>query len=192
MTTNLNREIFNWIHSGAGTRPFADGLAVFFAQGGPFVLVIFLVVLWFVAGNRSKLHLLEAIWSAGLGLAINQIIGLFYFHPRPFMLGLCTPLFAHGPETSFPSDHATLMFAVTFYLLFTQRNLASSLALLVLTLFTAWGRVYSGIHFPFDIIGSLVIGFISAGFVRFAADPLQPFNERIIRIFTHCMARFPK
>ena len=35
---DLNVKIFQWIHSGAGTRPVMDGLAVFFAEGGPYLL----------------------------------------------------------------------------------------------------------------------------------------------------------
>jgi len=190
MTMNLNIEIFNWIHSSAGTRPLLDGLAVFFAEGGPFILVILFIALWFVADNQRKMILLEATWAAVLGLVVNQVIGLFYFHPRPYMIGLCDPLFPHGPETSFPSDHATLMFAAAFYLLFTRRSTVSGFSLLVIALLTAWGRVYSGIHFPFDMIGSLVVGFMSTWFVRLSVTPLKPFNERFFRIFNQAAGRF--
>jgi undecaprenyl-diphosphatase len=189
MTTNLNIEIFNWIHSGAGTRPLLDGLAVFFAEGGPFILAILLVALWFVADNQRKMILLEATWTAVLGLVVNQVIGIFYFHPRPYMIGLCDPLFTHGPETSFPSDHATLMFAAAFYLLFTRRSTVFGISLLAIALFTAWGRVYSGIHFPFDMIGSLGVGSMSAWFVRLCVTPLRPLNERFIRIFNQVAGR---
>ena len=189
MTMNLNLEIFNWIHSGAGTRPLLDGLAVFFAEGGPFILAILFVAMWFVADNQRKMILLEATWAAVLGLVVNQIIGLFYFHPRPYMIGLCDPLFAHGPETSFPSDHATLMFAAAFYLLFTRRSTVFGFSLLAIALFTAWGRVYSGIHFPFDMIGSLVVGSISAWIIRLSVTPLRPLNERFIHIFNQVAGR---
>jgi len=189
MTTSLNIDIFTWIHSGAGTRPLLDGLAVFFAEGGPFILAILFVALWFIAGNQRKIILLEATWAAVLGLVVNQIIGLFYFHPRPYMIGLCEPLFAHGPETSFPSDHATLMFAAAFYLLFTRRSTVFGFSLLAIALFTAWGRVYSGIHFPFDMIGSLVVGSMSAWFVRLCATALRPLNERFIHIFNQVAGR---
>lgn len=185
MTTNLNIAIFGWIHSGAGTRPVLDGLAVFFGEGGPFVVAILFAVLWFFIGNPRKLILLEATWSAVLGLAVNQVIGLFYFHPRPYMIGLGDPLFPHGPETSFPSDHATVMFAVTFYLLLARRWSACGIPLLAVALLTAWGRVYSGTHFPFDMAGSLAVGFMSVGLRRLAANPLNPLNERLIRIVDH-------
>lgn len=195
MTTNLNTAIFEWIHSGAGTRPVMDGLAVFFAEGGPLLVAVLFFVLWFFVGKSKKLALLEATWSAFLGLAVNQAIGLFYFHPRPYMIGLGDPLFPHGPETSFPSDHATLMFAAAFYLLFARRWAACGIPLLAVTLLTAWGRVYSGIHFPFDTAGSLAVGFISVGLTHLAEKPLNPLNKRLIRIsdqWTDRLARMQK
>jgi undecaprenyl-diphosphatase len=34
MASNLNAQIFQWIHAGAGTRPVVDGLAVFSPKAG--------------------------------------------------------------------------------------------------------------------------------------------------------------
>lgn len=190
MATNLNVQIFQWIHAGAGDRPVVDGLAVFFAEGGPYLLAVLFVVLWFFVGKTKKSALLEATWAAIIGLLVNQLIGLFYFHPRPHMVGLCTPLFPHGPETSFPSDHATLMFAAAFYLLMVRRWAASGLPLLTVTVLTAWGRVYGGIHFPLDMAGSLVVGLGSVGLTRLVAKPLNPLNERLIQIADQLTGRF--
>jgi undecaprenyl-diphosphatase len=180
MESSLNIEIFKWIHAGAGTRPVVDGLAVFFGEGGPYFLAVLFAVLWFLVNENKKTALLEATEAAVVGLLVNQMIGLFYFHPRPYMGGLCTPLFAHGPETSFPSDHATLLFTAAFYLLFARRWTACGAPLLVIALLTAWGRVYGGIHFPFDMPGSLIIGLLSVGLTRWLAKRLTPFNAKLI------------
>jgi len=155
---------------------------VFFGEGGPCFPVVLFAVLWFFVGKTKNLALFEATWAAILGLAVNQLIGLFYFHPRPYMIGLCAPLFPHGPETSFPSDHATLMFAAAFYLLLARRWAACGVPLLAVAVLTAWGRVYCGIHFPLDMAGSLVVGLMSVGLTRLVAKPLNPLNERLIRI----------
>jgi len=182
MITNLNVKIFQWIHSGAGDRPFVDGFAVFFGEGGPYLLAALLVVLWFFVGTNKKTALLEATEASVIGLVVNQFIGLFYFHPRPYMVGLCTPLFPHGPETSFPSDHATLIFAAAFYLLMARSWIACGIPVLFIAILTAWGRVYSGIHFPFDMVGSLVVGLASAGLIHWLAEHLHPLNMILIRV----------
>ncbi|NOY87326.1 MAG: undecaprenyl-diphosphatase [Deltaproteobacteria bacterium] len=189
MTTNLNVQIFQWIHAGAGDHLIVDGFAVFFAEGGPYLLAALFVVLWFFVDKNRKTALLEATEAAIVGLGINQLIGLFYFHPRPYMVGLCTPLFPHGPETSFPSDHATLMFAAAFYLLMARRWTTCGIVLLVVATLTAWGRVYSGMHFPFDMAGSLVVGLASAGLIHWLAGRLKPLNMKLIRVSHQLMDR---
>jgi undecaprenyl-diphosphatase len=180
---NMNIQLFQWIHEGAGTSPVTDVLAVFFGEGGPYILMVLFAVLWFLVGKNKKTVLLGATEAAILGLTINQLIGLIYFHPRPYMVGLCTPLFPHGPETSFPSDHATLMFAAAFYLLQARRWPACGVVVLMgAAVLTAWARVYSGVHFPFDMAGSLVVGLMSAALMRVLSKLLNPLNERLIQI----------
>lgn len=186
---NMNIHLFQWIHTGAGSHPLLDGLAVFFAEGSPYLLALLFTVLWFLVGSKRKTILLEASEAAIIGLVINQLIGFFYFHPRPYMLGLCTPLFPHGPETSFPSDHATLLFATAGYLLINKRWPMCGLLLLAIALLTAWGRVYCGIHFPFDMAGSLVVGLASAGLMSRFSSHLQPLNAKLIRISNQLTGR---
>jgi len=189
MVANLNVQIFQWIHSRAGARPVVDSIAVFFAEGGPYLLAVLFAILWFYGGKNKKTALQEATQAAIIGLVINQLIGLFYFHPRPYMIGLCTPLFPHGLETSFPSDHATLMFAAVFYLFMDRSWAACSVPLLAVTILTAWGRVYSGIHFPFDMAGSMVVGLASAGLMRLFSERLNPLNAKLIRVSDQLMGR---
>jgi undecaprenyl-diphosphatase len=74
------------------------------------------------------------------------------------------------------------MFTAAFYLLLARRWTACGIPLLAVALLTAWGRVYSGIHFPFDMAGSLAVGFISVGLTHLSSKTLNPLNERLIRI----------
>ena len=132
---------------------------------------------------------MDAVWAAVTGLIINQIIALFYFHPRPFMEGLCTPLFSHVTETSFPSDHASLLFAAAFYLLMERKLTGYGIFLFAIAILTAWGRVYCGVHFPFDMAGSLIVGFISAELIRLIRGLLHYFNEKIIFVSDKLICR---
>lgn len=184
---DLNVKIFQWIHAGAGTRPVMDNCVVFLAEGGPYLLMALFVILWFFVDKYNKITLLEATQAMIIGLIVNQLIGLLYFHPRPYMVGLCTPLFPHGPETSFPSDHATLMFAAAFYLLMARGWTTCGIPLLVVAVLTAWGRVYSGIHFPFDMAGSLIVGLASVGLMQWLAGRLRPLNEKLIQVIDQAL-----
>ena len=108
---------------------------------------------------------------------------MFYFHPRPFALGLCTPLIAHAPDSSFPSDHGTFLFAAVLYLLASKRMPRRGTALLVVAVLTAWARVYCGVHFPFDMFASFAIGVLSALLIFVLRERLALLNRTFIVIY---------
>jgi undecaprenyl-diphosphatase len=106
--------------------------------------------------------LLMATASGLVSLLINQAIGLVWQHPRPFMVGVGNTLIAHVADSSFPSDHLTLWWAVAFSLLVHRswRTLGTAMALLGLVL--AWARIYLGVHFPLDMVGALSVAALGA------------------------------
>jgi undecaprenyl-diphosphatase len=64
---------FRWIHAGGGTRPVVDGLAVFFAKGGPYLLTAMFVIWWFFVDENKQASLLEATEAATIGLAVGLL-----------------------------------------------------------------------------------------------------------------------
>lgn len=67
-----------------------------------------------------------------------------------------TVLVAHAPDTSFPSDHAILVAAVTVVLLSRSRTLGAWLAVFSVLVLVA--RVYIGVHYPSDVLGGAALG----------------------------------
>lgn len=183
MLEHLNVALFHWIHSGAGKDLLLDGIAIFFAETGPYLLILAFIISWIRGSDDQKLALAAATEAAMIGLLCNQLIGLFYFHPRPFALGLCTPLIAHVPDNSFPSDHVTFLSAASLYVLASQLMPRRSLVLLAVTVLTAWARVYCGIHFPFDMFGSLAIGIVAALLLFRLRLHLAVVNRMFIEIY---------
>jgi len=128
----------------------------------PFVAVG-LVVFWIV--GRSRPALLDSVAAGLLGLGLVQVIGALAYRPSPFEIGLGLNLMNHAPENSFPSDHATLMFALAASLAMSPLR-KFGLLLLLLGLAVGWGRVYLGAHFPLDILGGAALGVVCAFMVR--------------------------
>jgi membrane-associated phospholipid phosphatase len=54
---------------------------------------------------------------AMLGVGMNQVIGLAWQHPRPFMIGIGHTWIPHAADSSFPSDHMTVLAGVGLPLL---------------------------------------------------------------------------
>lgn len=78
------------------------------------------------------------------------------------MIGLGHTLIPHAADSSFPSDHLTLLWAVAFSFLMHSSSRVAGLALALLGLPVAWARIYLGVHFPLDMVGAAMVGGLSA------------------------------
>lgn len=191
MIPDPNLTLFHIINGLAGRNHLLDTTMIFAAQDLIYIFCVYLVYLWFVK-SKYRQEVLFAGYAALLGLGINLIITLFYFHPRPFMIPTGVLLIAHLPETSFPSDHATLMFAISLMFL-TFRELRGTGAILIaLSFISGLARVYAGLHFPFDIAGSLFVALFSMGLLLTLKQYLIPVNRILIIYFENTVNKLHK
>jgi len=77
--------------------------------------------------------------------------------PRPFALGLCPNYLNHSARGGFPSAHAVVMGTIAGFCCIWMPP-ESLLPVLVLTAATAWARVYTGAHFPLDVLVGTTVG----------------------------------
>ena len=181
MLNQLNIQIFNAINQFAGSNVVLDKFMIVVAKYLPFLFVLFLLFLWFRI-NKTKEVVLYAGYSAILGVLLNFLIGLFYFHPRPFMEHIGNTLINHIAETSFPSDHTTFMLSIAFMLLYFKKTRNAGVVLFVLGLFGGISRIYCGLHYPFDIFGSLIVSLVGTAIIYFFRDKLQFLNGLVFKI----------
>ena len=162
----LNRTVFLMINAGAPPAPemllFATFLAEWLIGGAPLLLAG--LWLWGTRANRAAVFV--ATITVAFSLACNQLVGALWPHPRPFMIGLGNTFLAHRPEASFPSDHATMFFSLGLCLMQTSLPKAGGIVILLGT-FVGWSRIYLGVHFPLDIIGSMLVAIPSTWLVLF-------------------------
>jgi undecaprenyl-diphosphatase len=160
--------------------------AIFFAEYAIRILPIIIWCGWLKSHEGLRKLLLESTTS-GLGLLIAQIIGLVWSHPRPFMIGIGHTLISHVADSSFPSDHLTLLWAISFSFLLHRSTRMAGLALAVLGLPMAWARIYVGVHFPLDMVGAALVAIFSAGLASLTARvsflPLTAWQATAISAF---------
>jgi undecaprenyl-diphosphatase len=106
-----------------------------------------------------------------LSLFLNYLVALTFPHPRPFMVGVGHTFVSHRAEGGFPSDHATPMWTIAFGLLLWLPRSSVGWLTLALAAETSWARVFVGVHFPFDILGSMAVAGVSVAALA-AARPL--------------------
>ena len=163
--------------------------------GGPALLLF----IWIVGKTNERRAAVSAGLSCALALAVAGAISSLYFHPRPFTDGLAPDRFAHAADSSFPSDHATLLFALAFSLLLARPPATprAGLVAMALALAVAWSRVFLGVHYPLDVAGAALIGLVAAAcFASVAgqrlASALTKFGERIyVRLLSAFLSRGP-
>ncbi|HKM16530.1 MAG TPA: undecaprenyl-diphosphatase [Marinospirillum sp.] len=183
MIADLNSTFFLLINQYAGKNTIVDVLVIFMAEAMPFLLIALMLLLWFFGSFEKKRISFFAGYSVLLALFISYLIGLVYFHPRPFVAHLGTQLVEHTADASFPSDHTTFIFAIAFMYVFNQATRSLGYALCLLSVLAGLARVFVGVHYPLDIVGAALLGGISSLMVIFLVGKLNCL-ERFYQLFT--------
>ena len=110
-------------------------------------------------GEQKRLVLFAAL-TLPLAYVVSKIGAFLYNDPRPFVAGHFVPLIPHEPDNGFPSDHVLLCASIAALIYPSSKRL--SLALWALTLLVGFSRVYTGLHHPVDIIGSMLMAIVVA------------------------------
>jgi undecaprenyl-diphosphatase len=178
----MNYRVFRAINQLAGRYSLLDTVMITISQKVGYLYALLLILIWFRNNFYKKITLYAGI-SAGVALLINSFIKRFYFKPRPF-LNHSVHLLPPSPSkknSSFPSTHTTLAFAVATSVLFYRRLLGCIMWLLAF--FTGFSRIWMGQHYPSDIIGSALLGSVTATVVKITMRVWNPFIARIIHTY---------
>jgi undecaprenyl-diphosphatase len=164
MFEGADQRIFHLMTAPPNLSGGALSVPLVFAEWAIYIGPALLVLLWVLGDDEDKRATVGACLSALLALAVAAAISSLYFHPRPFTGGLARNYLHHAADNSFPSDHATLLFALGFSFLAVRPAIWRSLWLLPMMLACAvgWARVYLGAHYPLDIAGAALLGLVSA------------------------------
>lgn len=171
---NLNHALFALLTASDHPGPMSLDAAIFFVEYAIWVLPIIISIAWLKGNEPVRKLLLEGTISGLSALLFAQIIGVVWPHPRPFMVGMGHTYLPHVADSSFPSDHLTLLWAVAFSFLLHQRTRMAGIALALLGVPMAWARIYLGVHFPFDMVGAALVAIFTAWLAALGAQWFIP------------------
>jgi len=157
INTQLFFAIFGWSHQ----NPILDNLMIFGAEYLIFVSFAILFSLLIIGKTTERKVVLLAIFSLVLSASIRWVIQHLYFEPRPFVTFPISTLINHAPDAAFPSGHTTMISSMAFAFWFYKSKLTPFFIFFLIWIGIA--RIFVGVHYPFDILGGLVLGFSSVG-----------------------------
>ncbi len=130
-----------------------------------FYLLLLPLIYWCV-DKRLGLRLAVLVMASNV---INLWLKYAFRLPRPPV----PPVHPIGQEEGygFPSDHAQAVTVGFGYLVVRAQRWPAHIAAAVLVFLVALSRMYLGVHFPHDVIGGLVIGYLLL-FLYVKASPL--------------------
>lgn len=158
----MNLTLFEFFHSFAGRWTALDWVAVLLAKYFPYILAVFFVVFIFsVASDWRKRFWILSVAAASAVLArgiIVEAIKFFGEAHRPFMVLGFDPLI-QASSFSFPSGHAAVLFVLAVSVWFFRKDWGYWF--FAVSILISLARVFSGIHWPADIVAGAAIGIFS-------------------------------
>lgn len=160
---DLDTKLFRAINNLAGQSEFWDQIFIFSARYG---ILIFAVILIFLLFRRRKMFwtaLFSAILARGI---LVELVRFFYNRPRPFVAlqNVKVLIEKEAGEPSFPSGNAAFIFAIAVAAYLFNKKIG--VMLIALALILSLARIYTGLHYPLDIIGGIATAGLSVFMIR--------------------------
>ena len=165
---NFNSDITVFINQGVGYWPTLDYVFVLITSYITYTVLI-LILLYFctlpfrIQDMRERLRAIarafETVFSMSVVYIVVKALKLIIAHPRPFeVIPDITTLVHAAPLESFPSMHAALTMALAIAVLPYRKHFGH--LLIAFSLVVSLSRLYVGVHYPFDIGGGLLLGYL--------------------------------
>jgi undecaprenyl-diphosphatase len=156
----MDYQLFHMINHLAGIYTFLNPFMRFLAEDAQYLFYLGVIVYWFTRTQQNRRMITEAIISACIASGFNGILASLFYRDRPFVTHQVIQLINHTANASFPSDHATGAFVIaTTIWLFRRKD---GLIWMFLAACIAVSRIWTGVHYPSDVLVGALIGFMSA------------------------------
>jgi undecaprenyl-diphosphatase len=156
----LDYQWFQTINHFASIYPFFNPLMAFFALKLDYIFYLGVMIYWFTRTEANRQMVFNTLLAASVALGTNGIIGAIYHRDRPFVAHHVIQLIPHEASASFPSNHAAASFAVATSIWLWRRKDGSIWITLAVAI--SFSRVWSGVHYPLDVVGGAVLGIVIA------------------------------
>lgn len=153
-----NHQLFEMINASPATGDGWAWVGLSLAYGTVWLVGALLLVLWRLSGASGRKDLVMVATAAGTALLLSHLWGLMWPQPRPAALHMGVQL-SPWPLSgaAMPSDEVAVLLAMGLSALAARQLDILGFPLLTLALVVGWSLVYTGEHFPCDVLASLPV-----------------------------------
>jgi membrane-associated phospholipid phosphatase len=169
LETGIGLDVVLWLQ--ANGNPFLDALGRLFHVLG--MVVFYIPVLALIYWSVDKHVGRRMLFALVLSLAVVTALKLLFKAPRPYQASDLVTALVTQSGYGIPSGHVADGLVMWGYLAYTlkRRWLWGLLALYVAIMM--WARVYTGVHYPQDVVAGLLVGMATLWLFVRIADPLE-------------------
>ncbi len=160
----LDHLIFEWINQFAFRWVWLDIVGIFFAEYLIYLMVVVLFLFLLKFKKNWKMILAALISAFTARFIITGLIRLLKPRSRPFISSNVNLLIDKVNQQSFPSGHASFTFglAIVVYLY----NKKWGVVFFLLAFLISIARVFTGVHWPSDILAGAAVGIFSGWLIN--------------------------
>lgn len=172
----MNNSIFLKLYNFSHQSVFFDQVIYFVSHILPFIVIAFAVVfLIFHKEDLKSLNILNiftrklkevfyVFLSSISAWCVATFMKIIVKSPRPYLVFPDINPILLKTDFSFPSGHATFFMALGVSIYLSHKK--AGIVFITLAFIIGISRVIAGVHFPIDILGGFIIGFLVAYFLK--------------------------
>jgi undecaprenyl-diphosphatase len=168
----IDQQILLWIN---GNHSMLFDYIMVFASGKFTWLPLYLLLLYLII-KKFRYFSIPILISVALTLVLTDQLSVHLFKEVFMRLRPChqpdlqdniRTIVGCGGQYGFVSSHAANSMGLVSLLFFTYKPMPRWLGaiLIAYTIFVMYSRIYLGVHYPFDILGGAVLGFLCGLFI---------------------------